>query len=114
MDTNELTQLKAQAKAEIERHHAELVSLSHKIHSHPETAMNERQAVAWLTQELEAQGFSIERGICELPTAFRASYGNRKPVIAFLAEYDALPELGHACGHNLIATAAVAAAMGKK
>ena len=114
MDTNELTELKAQAKAEIERHRAELVSLSHKIHSHPETAMNEHQAVAWLTQELEAQGFTIERGICELPTAFRASYGQGKPVIAFIAEYDALPEIGHACGHNLIATAAVAAAIGTK
>jgi amidohydrolase len=114
MDTNELTELKSHAKAEIEHYRAELVSLSHKIHSHPETAMNEHQAVAWLTQELEAQGFIIERSLCELPTAFRASYGQGKPVIAFIAEYDALPDLGHACGHNLIATAAVAAAIGTK
>jgi len=114
MNTNELTEIKSQAKAAIERHHAKLAGLSHKIHAHPETAMNEHQAVAWLTAELEAQGFSIERGICELPTAFRASYGQGKPVIAFIAEYDALPELGHACGHNLIATAAVAAAIGTK
>ena len=76
--------------------------------------MNEHQAVGWLTGLLEAQGFSIERGICDLPTAFRASYGTGKPVIAFIAEYDALPEIGHACGHNLIATAAVAAAIGTK
>jgi amidohydrolase len=76
--------------------------------------MNEHQAVGWLTQELESNGFSVERGICELPTAFRASYGQGKPVIAFIAEYDALPDIGHACGHNLIATAAVAAAIGAK
>jgi len=114
MDTKALTELKSRAQAEIERHHAVLASLSHNLHSHPETAMNEHQAVAWLTQELEGQGFSIERGICELPTAFRASYEQGKPVIAFIAEYDALPELGHACGHNLIATAAVAAAIGTK
>jgi amidohydrolase len=114
MDTNELSELKTQANLAIRRHQAELRILTHQIHSHPETAMNEHQAVAWLTQELERNGFSIERGICELPTAFRASYGQGKPVIAFIAEYDALPDIGHACGHNLIATAAVAAAIGTK
>ena len=114
MDTNELTALKTQANLAIRRRQAEFRILTHQIHSHPETAMNEHQAVAWLTQELEGQEFSIERGICELPTAFRASYGQGKPVIAFIAEYDALPEIGHACGHNLIATAAVAAAIGTK
>ena len=114
MDTNELSELKAQARHEIKRREAELRILTYQIHSHPETAMNEHQAVGWLTRELETQGFRVERGICELPTAFRASYGQGKPVIAFIAEYDALPEIGHACGHNLIATAAVAAAIGTK
>lgn len=114
MDTNELIELKARARNATRRRQAELRILTHQIHSHPETAMNEHQAVAWLTQELENDGFTIERGICELPTAFRASYGQGKPVIAFIAEYDALPGLGHACGHNLIATAAVAAAVGAK
>jgi amidohydrolase len=76
--------------------------------------MNEHQAVTWLTQELETRGFRIERGICDLPTAFRATYGTGTPVVAFIAEYDALPGLGHACGHNLIATAAVAAGIGTR
>ena len=56
----------------------------------------------------------METGIYKLPTAFRGRYGKGKPVIAFLAEYDALPKLGHACGHNLIATSAVAAGVGAK
>ncbi len=114
MDIQELNEVKAQVRNKIKRHEAELRILTHQIHSHPETAMNEYQAVGWLTQELETQGFNIERGICELPTAFRATYGTGKPTVAFIAEYDALPGLGHACGHNLIATAAVAAGIGTK
>ena len=114
MDNNELTELKSSARNAIKRQQDNLRILTHNIHSHPETAMNEHQAVAWLTLELERGGFSIERGICDLPTAFRASYGAGKPVIAFMAEYDALPDIGHACGHNLIATAAVAAAIGAR
>ena len=114
MNTNELSDVKAQARNEIKRHQAELRILSHQLHSHPETAMNEHQAAGWLTELLASRGFAVERGICDLPTAFRAVYGTGKPVIAFIAEYDALPGLGHACGHNLIATAAVAAALGAK
>jgi len=98
----------------IKRRQEAMLVLAYNIHSHPETAMNEHQAATWLTQELESDGFSVERGICDLPTAFRASYGKGKPIIAFIAEYDALPDIGHACGHNLIATAAVAAATGSK
>ena len=85
-----------------------------KIHSSPELGFQEVKAAAWLTQYLEENGFSIERGICELPTAFRGSYRQGKPAIAILAEYDALPELGHACGHNLIAGCAVGAAVASK
>jgi amidohydrolase len=114
MDTNSISQLKSQARAEIGHHHDMLAALSHNLHSHPEIAMQEYQAMAWITEALESEGFAIERGICELPTAFRAVYGKGKPVIAFIAEYDALPGLGHACGHNLIATAAVATAIGAK
>ncbi|MCJ7769434.1 MAG: M20 family metallopeptidase, partial [Dehalococcoidales bacterium] len=68
----------------------------------------------WLTQYLEANGFMVQRGICQLETAFKASYGNKRPAIAILAEYDALPELGHACGHNLIAAIAVGAAVASR
>jgi len=99
---------------EIDARRQQLSELSLKIHSHPELGFKEVQAAAWLTHYLEENNFSIERGICELPTAFRASYGQGKPAIAILAEYDALPELGHACGHNLIATCAIAAGVASR
>ncbi|OGO24272.1 MAG: hypothetical protein A2144_06095 [Chloroflexi bacterium RBG_16_50_9] len=92
-----------------DKRYARFGELSQKIHDNPETAFKEFKAAAWLAEYLEEKGFSVERGICELPTAFRGSYGTGKPVIAILAEYDALPRLGHACGHNLIATAAIGA-----
>ncbi len=106
--------LKDSVIGEIEACRHQLRELSLKIHSSPELGFQEVKAAAWLTQYLEENGFSIERGICELPTAFRGSYGQGKPAIAILAEYDALPELGHACGHNLIAGCAVGAAVASK
>ena len=106
--------LKTKVLAEIDSRRRQLESLSLKIHSHPELGFGEQMASAWLTRYLEEAGFLIEAGICELPTAFRASYGSGKPVIAILAEYDALPQLGHACGHNLIAAAACGAAIASK
>ncbi len=95
------------------QHHL-LSELSLKIHSNPELGFKEVKAAAWITQYLEENSFSIERGICELSTAFRGSYGQGKPAIAILAEYDALPKLGHACGHNLIAASAAGAAVASK
>ncbi len=109
-----IEKLKASVTGEIDAQRHQLSELSLKIHANPELGFHEVQATAWLTQYLEKNGFSVERGICELPTAFRASYGQGKPAIAILAEYDALPGLGHACGHNLIATCAVAAAVASK
>jgi amidohydrolase len=106
LDTAEL---KASVTREIDACYQELGELSRKLHDNPEISFEEHQAAAWLTEYLEENRFSVERGICELPTAFRGRYGTGEPVIAFLAEYDALPKLGHACGHNLIATSAVAA-----
>ena len=103
--------LKAQVKAGIASRRRKLVELSLKIHSHPELGFKELKASAWLTAELEKSGFTIERGICRLPTAFKASYGSSPPLIAILAEYDALPNLGHSCGHNIIATSAIGAAI---
>jgi len=91
-----------------------LSDLSRKIHDNPEIAMQEQRAAAWLTDFLKAHGFSVTKGIAGMPTAFRATYGKGKPVIAFLAEYDALPKIGHGCGHNLIATSAVAAGLATK
>ena len=107
-------ELKASVISEINAHRQQLSELSLKIHANPETAFQEVKAATWLTEYLKENGFSIEPGICGLATAFRASYGQGKPVIAILAEYDALPKLGHACGHNLIATSAVGAGVAAK
>jgi amidohydrolase len=109
-----IADLKFQVVGEVDARHQQLSELSLKIHSNPELAFQEVKAATWLTQYLEENGFSIERGICELPTAFRGSYGQGKPAIAIMAEYDALPELGHACGHNLIAACAVGAGVASK
>ena len=106
--------LKTSIIGEIDSRSHEFAELSLKIHANPELGFQEVKAAAWLTQYLEENDFSIERGICELPTAFRGSYGVGKPVIALLAEYDALPDLGHACGHNIIAACAVGAGVAAK
>jgi len=89
---------------------AELASLSRDIHAHPELAYEERHAVAAISAVLERAGHRIERGIGGLETAFRARVGPADgPAVALLAEYDALPEVGHGCGHNLIAISNVGA-----
>jgi amidohydrolase len=88
----------------------DLSALSRRIHAHPELCFEERQASAWLGECLERElGIPVERGVGGLETAFRARVGQGAPRIAILAEYDALPEIGHACGHNLIAGSAVGA-----
>jgi len=109
-----IEKLKAAVIGEIDARRHQLSELSLKIHSSPELGFHETKAAAWLSQYLEENGFSIEQGICELATAFRGSYGQGKPVIAILAEYDALPGLGHACGHNLIAACAVGVGVASK
>jgi amidohydrolase len=107
-------ELKASVTAKVEAQRRQLRDLSLKIHANPELGFKEVKAAAWLTQYLEKNGFSVERGICKLETAFRGSYGEGKSAIALLAEYDALPKLGHACGHNLIAGSSVGAAVAAK
>ncbi|MCH8346039.1 MAG: M20 family metallopeptidase [Chloroflexi bacterium] len=92
----------------------ELIEVSRKIHSNPELAMEERQAAALLIDRLEEHGFQVERNVNGLETAFLASWGEGPVTIAYLCEYDALPGIGHACGHNLIATAGLGAAYGLK
>ena len=88
----------------------ELSALSRKIHAHPELCFEERRAATWLAECLERKlGVEVERGVGGLETAFRARVGSGTPRIAILAEYDALPEIGHACGHNLIAGGALGA-----
>lgn len=90
--------------------------LSTFIGKHPELGNEEVLAAERLTQELSYHGFTVERNILDLPTAFIAKYESQKPgpVIAFAAEYDALPEIGHACGHHLICSMSVSAAVGLK
>jgi amidohydrolase len=108
LDTGEL---KTSVNNHVDRNRHRLSELARSIHDNPELGFQEVKAAAWLTQFLEENGFSVKRGICRLPTAFRASYGKGKPVIAFIAEYDALPGVGHACGHNISGTASVGAAV---
>ena len=86
------------------------------IGNHPELGHEEFQAAERLTALLGELGFDVERGVLDIPTSFIARYTSPKPgpVIAFLAEYDALPDIGHACGHHLICTMAIAAAAGLK
>lgn len=110
----EVDKLKSLVVEEVDSRRDELNELSLKVHANPELGFHEVKAAAWLTEYLAKNNFSIEKGICELPTAFRASYGKGKPVVAILAEYDALPGVGHACGHNLIAASAVGAGVASR
>lgn len=98
---------KAKVKEAVELQRQQLIQLSLNMHDNPELGLEEEKATAWLTGYLEDNGFSVERGIAGLATAFRATYGRGSPRIALLAEYDALPGIGHACGHNIIAASAV-------
>lgn len=104
--------VKQRAAAEIARNRDVCIDVSHRIHATPELGHEEENAAAWLTELLADAGLSVESGICDLPTAFRARQGCGTLHVAFCAEYDALPAIGHACGHNMIAAAAVGAALG--
>ena len=86
-----------------------LIGLSHRIHDNPELSFEEFNASTWSADALESHGFVVERAICGLATAFRATAGSGALVIGICCEYDALPDIGHACGHNIIAAAAVGA-----
>lgn len=107
-------ELKAEVKRLVDEQDEALIELSLKIHDNPEPGFKEEKASGWLVDFLAKNGFQIQKGIGGLPTAFKAVYGNGKPVIALFAEYDALPEIGHACGHNIIAASAVGAAVASK
>jgi amidohydrolase len=102
---------KSAAKERFESARAGLIELSHRIHAHPELGFEEEQASAWLCESLADAGFAVEKGICDLPTAFRARAGSGPLHVAICAEYDCLPGIGHACGHNIIAASAVGAAL---
>jgi amidohydrolase len=110
----EIEKLKLKVKDSVKLQRQQLIQLSLNIHDNPELGFKEEKASVWLTSYLEENGFHVERGIANLATAFRATYGQGSPRIALLAEYDALPKMGHGCGHNIIATSAVGAAVASK
>lgn len=94
----------------------ELYDISGFLYSNPETGGEEYKAAGILSNKLESEGFRVERNFCSLETAFKATLdsGKKGETIALLCEYDALPEIGHACGHNLIAAMSIGAAIGLK
>src|SRR2546426_8612080 len=100
---------RAAVRERVAAHRDRLVALSHRIHAHPELAFEEERASAWCAEALDAAGFTVERRVCALPTAFVARAGSGPLHLALCAEYDCLPGIGHACGHNLIAAIAVGA-----
>ncbi len=100
---------KAGARERFIREQPSLLALSHRIHAHPELGFEEEKSAAWLSEMLTDAGFTVETGVCDLPTAFIARAGSGPLHIAICAEYDALPAVGHACGHNIIAAMAAGA-----
>jgi amidohydrolase len=107
--------VKARAAEAVERARDEIVDLSHRIHANPEPAFEEHQAATWVARVLAAHGFEVEHPAGRLATAIRARLvggrGPDGPRIGVLAEYDALPGLGHGCGHNTMAASGVGAAI---
>jgi len=106
--------LKTKILKVVDSYRDKLIDLSLKIHDNPELGFKEVKASLWLTSFLKKNGFQIEKNAGNLATAFKATYGSGSPVLALLAEYDALPEIGHACGHNIIAASAVGGAIASK
>jgi amidohydrolase len=108
----QIDELKGEACRRVDAERAALIALSRRIHAQPELKFEERHACAWLCEYLAALGFAVEPQAYGLPTAFAARIGTGRPTVAVLCEYDALPGIGHACGHNVIAAAGVGAAAG--
>ena len=106
--------LKEAASSAVDSCCGELAHLSAQIWRNPELGFREEMAHQLLTDFLEQKGFRVERAFTGLQTAFRATFGSGRPNVCVICEYDALPEIGHACGHNLIAEAGIAAGLGLK
>ncbi len=109
------SEAKARLAATVEGARDEILELSHRIHANPEVAFEERQAAGWVVEALARHGFAVEHPAGRLATAIRATRpggrGGAGPRIGILAEYDALPGLGHGCGHNTMAASGVGAAI---
>jgi amidohydrolase len=106
------TSMKQAARQAIEAQRDSLLDLSHRIHARPELGFEEEQASEWASDALAKFGYQITKPAYDLPTAFIGQRGEGPLHLAICAEYDALPGVGHACGHNIIASAAVGAAIG--
>ncbi|WP_344532218.1 M20 family metallopeptidase [Streptomyces albiaxialis] len=106
-----MTNIKTALLDRVTAHSAALLDLSHRIHAHPETAFGEHRAARWCADLLAAHGFAVTAPAYGLETAFEATAGDGPFTVVLACEYDALPGLGHACGHNLIAAAGVGAAL---
>lgn len=107
----DLEAVKERVVDEVDRRAGVLIETSHQLHARPELAFEEHFAHELLTDVIAGEGVAVERGAYGLPTAFAARAGHAGPCIAVLCEYDALPEIGHACGHNVIATAGLGAGL---
>ncbi|MDP2872097.1 MAG: M20 family metallopeptidase [Bacillota bacterium] len=108
-----LAALKKAVAEEIDALAPRLIGISDDIHAHPEIRFEERYAAKLLADTLEGGGLAVERGTAGMETAFKGETGTGQggPAVAILGEYDALPVLGHACGHNIMGTAAVGAGL---
>lgn len=107
-----LVAAKEQARIEIEGRRDQLIELSHAIHANPELSWEEHKAAALVAETLKGAGFEVEVGAYDVPTSVEAIYGDGDLTVVVCSEYDALPGVGHACGHNFIAAAGVGAAIG--
>ncbi|MEO0494901.1 MAG: M20 family metallopeptidase [Actinomycetota bacterium] len=108
----DVTEAKEIVRAEIDRLTPTLLEVSHSIHANPELNFEEHHAHEVLTGVLEDQGLGVERGAYDMPTAFESRVGTTDgPTVAVLCEYDALPGIGHACGHNIIGSAGLGAGL---
>jgi amidohydrolase len=107
----DLDEAKRRSMAAVDAWEHRLIAISHEIHANPETAFAEHGAAQLLVTALREAGFSATLGAFGLDTAIDASYGSGEFVVTVCAEYDALPEIGHACGHNIIAAAGMGAAI---
>ena len=99
------------AAAVVDRHLDELIALSHAVHATPELCYGETRSARAVAQALRSGGLPVDEGVYDLPTALEARAGAGDLVVALCAEYDALPDIGHACGHNIIAATAVGAGL---
>lgn len=107
----DIAALKEKVCQSIDSHAAELIRTSHTIHGNPELAFHEHEAARVLVQAVEGAGLKVERGAYGLPTAYATEFGSGDASVAVLSEYDALPGIGHACGHNIIAVMGLGASI---